>query len=119
MEKCKICGGNVWKNGVDKGVQRYRCKVCGKYSSSSDVKAQYSEKDVKNAIQMYLNNCGVRKTALFIGCSPGTILNWVRKAANGVEAKTYSVGGDIIEMDEIFAQSDRRIATMIKKNDAT
>lgn len=117
MGKCKFCGGATWKNGIDCGVQRYRCKECGKYFSSRTGK--YTEQDMQNAIKMYLNNCGVRKTALFIGCSPSTILNWVRNAAAEIEQGVYAVEGDTIEMDEIFAQSDRRIATMIKKNDVT
>ena len=117
MEKCKRCGGAVWKNGVDKGVQRYRCKDCGKYSSDSENK--YTEKEVEKAIKMYLNNCGIRKTALFIGCSHGTIINWVRKAADRIKAGTYCIEGDTIEMDEIFAQVDRRIPTTFKKNEHT
>jgi transposase-like protein len=105
----------MWKNGVDNGVQRYRCKSCGRYSSGSEPK--YSDADKDRAIKMYLNNCGIRKTALFMGCSPATVLNWIRKSAKELEPQLHTVDGDIIEMDEIFAQSDRRIATMLKKND--
>ena len=113
MPICKFCSGAVWKNGTDMGVQRFKCKVCGKYSSDSIPK--YSEKDRESAIKFYLNNCGVRKTALFIGCSPGTILNWIRKSAK--EIQPCPINGDIVEMDEIFAQADRRIATTVKKNE--
>jgi len=117
MKECTHCGGSVWKNGVDNGVQRFRCKDCGRYSSDSLPK--YCDKDKENAIKMYLNNCGIRKTALFIGCSPGTILNWIREAAAKMKDKSYYVEGDTIEMDEIFAQVDRRIPTSFKKNEHT
>ncbi len=116
MEKCKYCGGALWRNGVDNGVQRFRCKQCGKYSSDS--RPKYTEQDRERAIKMYLNNCGVRKTALFMGCSPGTILNWVRKEAKQIQAKPHAIDGDIIEMDEIFAQVSKGIVrNPIKKNE--
>jgi len=117
MGKCKYCGGGVWKNGVDKGVQRFRCKECGRYFSDSLPK--YGDKDKEKAIQMYLNNCGIRKTALFIGCSHATIINWVREAAVKIKEKSYSIDGDTIEMDEIFAQVDSRIPTSFKKSERT
>ncbi len=36
---------------------------------------------------MYLNNVGVRKTAMFIGCSRTTITNWVKKAKTKLDEK--------------------------------
>jgi len=53
---------------------------------------------------------GVRKVALFIGCSPASVVNWIRAAhrdlverlraaADAVEA---GVAPDVIEMDEIY-----------------
>jgi transposase-like protein len=106
MEKCK-CGGSLWKHGGN----RFKCKSCGK--TCSEFEPKYSEADKNRAIKFYLNNCGIRKTALFIGCSPGTILNWIRERANNLNPETVSVDGDTIEMDEIWAQTDRRIAKKI------
>jgi len=115
MECCKKCGGHLWKDGVRAGNQKYQCKSCGK--NSTDFVPRFSEEQKQKAIQMYLNNCGVRKTALFVGCSPGTILNWIRKSsANLPEQKSANLDGDIVEMDEIWAQSDKRVAH-VKKND--
>ena len=63
---------------------------------------------------MYLNNVGVRKTAMFIGCSRTTITNWVKKAKEKLDKKlknfepNYSQKADIIELDEIY--------TYVKKN---
>jgi len=51
---------------------------------------------------MYLNNCGVRKAALFIGCSPATILNWVKEASSSLNTQNPAIDGDTIEMDEIY-----------------
>ena len=57
---------------------------------------------------MYLNNVGIRKTAMFIGCSRTTITNWVKKAKEKLDKKlkkfvpNYSQKTDIIELDEIY-----------------
>ena len=103
MDKCK-CGGALWKHGS----KRFKCKVCGK--TCSEFKPKYTQTDRERAIHFYLNNCGVRKTALFMRCSPGTILNWIRKSASAVEQQAHQLSGDIVEMDEIWARTDKRIA---------
>lgn len=64
----------------------------------------------EQALDMHLNNVGVRKIARFIGCSPASVVNWVRaahrdlaerlrRAANDVEA---GAAPDVIEMDEVY-----------------
>ena len=64
---------------------------------------------------MYTNNCGVRKTALFIGCSATTIVNWVREAKYKIDKiveesePNYSETPDVIELDEIY--------TFVRKNE--
>ena len=75
----KCCGScKIKKNGKSLGKQRYRCKECGK--TFFDTKPKFTEELKQKAILMYLNNVGVRKTAMFIGCSRITVTNWVKKA---------------------------------------
>ena len=82
------------------------CKECRK--TFFDTEPKYSEETKKKAIFMYLNNVGVRKTALFIGYSRTTVTNWVRKAKQRLHKMldeyepNYSGKTDIIEMDEIY-----------------
>lgn len=52
-----------------------------------DTKPKFSEELKQKAILMYLNNVGVRKTAMFIGCSRTTITNWVKKAKEKLDKK--------------------------------
>lgn len=52
------------------------CKECGKTFFKTFPK--FSEETKNKAILMYVNNVGVRKIALFIGCSRTTISNWVK-----------------------------------------
>ena len=105
--ECRRCGSEkVKKNGTSLGKQRYRCKECGK--TFFDIEPKYGEETKRKAILMYLNNVGVRKTALFIGCSRTTVTNWVRKAKEKLDKildkfePNYSEKADIIELDEIY-----------------
>jgi transposase-like protein len=111
---CTGCGSEDYKkNGSYKGVQRYHCKSCGMYFSTKPRKFSYVEK--KRALDMYMNNVGIRKIARFIGASPALIVRWIRDFGNTIcrqveEAKTEVKNKlpDIIEMDEIY--------TFVKKN---
>ena len=105
--ECKCCGScKIKKNGKSLGKQRYKCKECGK--TFFDTKPKFSEELKQKAILMYLNNVGVRKTAMFIGCSRTTVTNWVKKAKEKLDKKlkkfdpNYSKKTDIIELDEIY-----------------
>ena len=111
---CNHCGScNFRKNGSYKGVQRYLCNDCKGYFSTKVRKFDYAAKS--KAIDMYLNNVGIRKTARFIGASPTLILRWIRAAgmrlAEQLEQASEQVKEelpDVIEMDEIY--------TFVKKN---
>ena len=105
--KCKNCQStNTKKNGNNCGKQRYLCKECNKTFFVESPK--YTNDDKRRAILMYLNNCGVRKTALFVGCSRTTVPNWVRQAKRELDKiikdyePNYSEIPDIIELDEIY-----------------
>ena len=105
--ECTRCRSKeIKKNGERLGEQRYMCKECRK--TFFDTEPKYSEEAKKKAIFMYLNNVGVRKTALFIGYSRTTVTNWVRKAKQRLHKMldeyepNYSEKTDIIEMDEVY-----------------
>ena len=105
---CIHCGSSSYKkNGTYKGVQRYRCQDCKRFFSDSPRKFTY--KDKQKAIDMYLNNVGIRKTARFMGASPALIVRWIKSFAEQI-SRQLSVASqnvfdnkpDIIEMDEIY-----------------
>ena len=112
--QCTRCGSHHHrKNGTSHGVQRYVCKACGCYFSDRPRKFSYADK--QRALDMYLNNVGIRKVARFMGASPALIVRWIKafgtqvshqlqQAAESVEATVP----DVIEMDEIY--------TFVQKN---
>ena len=105
---CPECGSSdLRKRGFKKGAQRYDCRQCGRYCT--DRAPRFSEATKARAVDMYLNNVGIRKIARFVGASPAGVLRWIRKAhadmrrrsAEAVPSQT-GAGPDVIEMDEIY-----------------
>jgi len=83
--------------------------VCGRAFSDEVRKFTYADKE--RFLQLYLNNTGIRKSALFMGCSPSLLVKWVREFASNLRLQLEKAGEhigeeipDIIEMDEIFTR---------------
>lgn len=114
--RCRGCGSeDTVKNGRHAGVQRYRCRSCGRYFRESEPK--FGKAVEAQALDMYLNNVGIRKIARFTGASPAGVLKWIRKAHKALgeqlaqAAQSVEAGmPDVIEMDEIY--------TYVQKNDS-
>lgn len=111
--QCPRCGsGELWKRGPKNGAQRYECRGCGRYFT--DKPPRFSAEVKAKAIDMYLNNVGIRKIARFVGASPAGVLRWIRKEHAAVQgrlaqaARAEPVQPDVIEMDEIY--------TFVQKN---
>ena len=100
--KCRHCKSTkTRKNGKTSGKQRYMCNDCRRTFTKQAPK--YSAKVKNKAIEMYLNNVGIRKVAQFTGCSPSTVINWLRKIHEKLKNEVeICESDDIIEMDEIY-----------------
>ena len=104
--RCPDCGGDdLMKRGPKQGFQRYMCRTCGRYST--DKAPRFTAEVKAMAIEMYMNNMGIRAIARVLKASPASILNWIRKdhqalARQERPSQSQSVEPDIIEMDEIY-----------------
>jgi len=92
------------KNGVIKGVQRYRCKGCGFNFTVEKKSNEYPLSVKKKALQLYLEGLGFRSIGRFLGVGNVTVLNWVRSFGEGVKS-LQSVPGEIemVELDEMHS----------------
>jgi len=105
---CRHCGSfEIVMNGKSQGLQRWLCRDCGR--SFGDRPKRYNDAIKAKALQMYLNNVGIRKIALFLGVSAPGVLKWIRKAHAQMAAKAQQAATflehsepDVIEMDEIY-----------------
>lgn len=105
---CPNCASTVLrKTGLKRGAQRYQCKGCGRYCT--DTAPRFSVETKAMAVQMYLNSMGIRAIGRVLGASPASVLNWIRKAHDAVQARlaqqaplVRSGRPDVIEFDEIY-----------------
>ena len=57
---CPSCNSHdLRKAGLKTGAQRYRCRTCGRYCT--DRPRKFSAETKAHAVDMYLNNVGIRK----------------------------------------------------------
>lgn len=111
--ECPRCQSQDFrKTGRKDGAQRYCCRACRRYWT--DRPRRFSVETKAKAVDMYLNNVGIRKIARFVGASPAGVLRWIRKEHEAIQGRlagqTARPDGepDIIEMDEIY--------TFVQKN---
>ena len=113
---CHHCGSVEYRrNGSYKGVQRFICQDCQRSFTSRG--ERFSRETKEQALDMYLNNVGIRKAARFVGASPAAVLKWIRGAGERLAEQLRKTADtvaddlpDVIEMDEIY--------TFVKKNSA-
>ena len=85
LETCKVCGcKGLWKAGVVKGKQRYRCKNCNKNQAETDGRVKYTAEERRHALVLYLEGGGFRRIARIMSKLFGkiyryqTTMNWNR-----------------------------------------
>src|SRR5690606_2528081 len=108
------CGSGAYrKKGSYRCVQRWLCQQWGRSFSANGERFDRTTK--ARALDMYLNNVGIRKIARFTGASPAGVLKWIRKASAALAERLEKAAGqmhtglpDVIEMDEIY--------TFVQKN---
>lgn len=87
LEICKVCGcKTLWKAGIFKGKQRYRCKNCHKTQVETDGRVKYSEEEREHAFALYGQGCGLQQIARMMSKLFGknyryqTIAHWIKRA---------------------------------------
>jgi len=114
MCKCKKCDSlEVYKNGIVRSKQRYKCKKCGYNFTQGDKRKALSKPEIlKNqAIQLYLLGLGFRAIGRFLGVSNVSVLNWVRqygaKSELMIDTKTEI---EVMELDEMWHYCQKKKA---------
>ena len=90
IECCSICGGkNYIKHGSYKGIQRYKCKECGKtFSNTTNSLWSYSKKDLNiwiEFIQLMIKKKSLRFCANKLKISLATAFYWRHKILHGLK----------------------------------
>ena len=113
---CIHCGSaNYRKNGKYKGVQRFKCRECGRYFREKPKKYTYADK--VRAIEFYLNNGGLKRTAKFIGCSNEMILQWMQEFADTLRGRLQKVSEKINEKNLSVLMEIDELGARVKKSE--
>ena len=103
---CPHCKSNaIQANGRNKGVQRYRCKACGKnFSETTGTPlAWLKKKDKWSAyLQCMLKGYSLRKCAEEVGIGLQTSFDWRHKILSAFKTVSAERFEHILESDEIF-----------------
>lgn len=105
---CKTCQSeNIVKNGLQDGVQRYKCKTCG--SVFRGKAAKYSADFKLDVIMMYINSMGIRAIARVKKIHNSLVSLWVKQMGEVIkDAFTKRIEEvqpeniNIVELDELF-----------------
>jgi transposase-like protein len=110
--KCPDCKSeSSVKNGIIKGVQRYKCKSCGcNYTVGYE---QVSEKEKKRrfGLSMYLEGLGFHSIGRLLNVSHVTVMNWVKKYGKELSSIRNTKPVRIMELDEMHSYVGRKKTT--------
>ncbi len=111
---CIYCSGKTVKNGKQRGIQRYQCKVCQK-NFQSDYRYQAYKETTNPMIQQLLcEGCGVRSVGRILKISKDTVLSRLLQLAKRLKKPVFSELGCEFEVDELWSFiGNKRKATWI------
>ncbi len=104
MEKiyCTKCNGIAVKNGFQKQIQRYKCKLCQKKFQLDFAYAAYNININDSIVILLKEGCGIRSIARILSISKNTVLSRIITIAKRLKAKPLLQKGCSYEMDEIW-----------------
>lgn len=87
------------KDGIAKGKQRYKCKLCG-YRHT--VRYRGINPDIKRqALQLYLEGLGFRSIGRFLNCSHVAVYNRIKAHGESITPIRSENDIEVIELDEM------------------
>lgn len=84
--QCPSCNSTqIFKNGLRKNRQCYKCKQCGRQFLESYRPWRYSNDIKQLCLKMHLDGMSLRKIEQVTNIHHTTILSWLRKAKQKIE----------------------------------
>ena len=101
--RCKRCGAEEHvKNGLMRGKQRYRCKVCGLNFTGTPPRGMPLAMKV-TAVLLYVSGLSMNRTAKLLGVSTPTVMVWIERFAEVYAQKPGPEGhAVVVELDEMW-----------------
>src|SRR3954453_22403080 len=101
--RCQRCGSEEHvKNGLMKGLQRYRCKACGLTFTGTPPRGMPLRVKVE-AVLLYLSGLPMNRTAKLLGVSMPGVQAWIERFAEVYAQKPEPEGrAVVVELDEMW-----------------
>ena len=103
MSRCPKCQNEQCnKDGIVRGRQRYRCKICNHRHTVAY--KWYSEEVKRQALAMYLEGLGFRSIGRLLNCSHVAVYQWIKQY--GEQARLEALPAtelNVVEMDEMHS----------------
>ena len=101
LMNCKHCQESCIRKGMSNGIQKYRCRSCGKYQRRSYLKNAYTISD-QQLILLTKEGCGIRSIARITAISPSTVIRRVLRIGRKLKRPFVLTYGKNYQMDELF-----------------
>jgi transposase-like protein len=101
---CPRCKTKIFiKAGFVRGKQRFKCKQCLYHFVQRDQRAYPREVKIQ-AIHLYLEGVGFRGIGRLLKINPATVMLWIRKLGNEIQALTpkHPAKIEFLELDELW-----------------
>jgi transposase-like protein len=100
------------KDGMVRGLQRYKCKACN-YRYTVFCKSNVKTVEVKRlALSMYLEGLGFRAIGRVLKISYGTVYAWVKQWGSKVSLPRREEPIQIVELDEMHTYVAQKKTTV-------
>ena len=103
---CPNCRSAVrTKNGIVRGLQRYKCKDCGCNYTRSTLSRTPLDLRIK-CIRLYLEGVGFRGISRLTGVTHTTVMRWVKQLGDDIEKFREDTGEiepvNVMALDEMW-----------------
>lgn len=112
---CSICKRRSVKNGITKtGIQRFRCKACGKQFQEKYKNNAYAKNTNTQIVQLTKEGVGIRSIARLLNISTTTVLKRILSISKTLTKPIISFGKNY-EVDEIrtFVKHKKRLTWIV------
>ena len=107
---CKRCDATDYmKNGIVRGVQRYRCRSCGCNFTMTPPRGKPAAMKALALLLYAMGNMSFCSIARILGVSDVAILNWVRDEARKLPEPSTKADVVIVTLDEMWHFVKKRL----------
>ena len=100
---CKHCKSSEYiKNGTVRGLQRYRCKLCGLNFTVTGPRGKHPAMKALSILLYSMGNMSYRMIGKLLNISHVSVYEWIRGEAEKLPVPTVSADTEVVMLDEMW-----------------